>query len=59
MTGPGDQLGDRLRTWRRKRGMTQEQLAYAADVSVGLIGKLEQGERRSARDATARAPHVG
>jgi transcriptional regulator with XRE-family HTH domain len=44
----GDQLG-RLRT---QRGLTQEQLAERAGVSVDVIRKLEQGSRATARIKT-------
>jgi transcriptional regulator with XRE-family HTH domain len=44
----GDQLG-RLRT---QRGLTQEQLAERAGVSVDVIRKLEQGSRSTARTKT-------
>lgn len=42
-------LGDNIRTARRKRRMTQQDLADRAGVSVDLVGKLEQGQRSSAR----------
>ncbi|OPC82129.1 hypothetical protein B4N89_15325 [Embleya scabrispora] len=37
---------------RRRRGLTQEQLAEASGVSLGVIRKLECGDRLSARLAT-------
>lgn len=42
-------IGGRLRALRKEQGLTQEQLAEGAGVSVDLIGKLEQGRRNSAR----------
>jgi len=42
-------IGDRLRKIRTERGLTQEELAGHAGVSVDLIKKLEQGRRQSAR----------
>ncbi|GAA4146252.1 helix-turn-helix domain-containing protein [Actinomadura keratinilytica] len=45
-------IGERLRRARRERGMTREDLARAAGVSVDLISKLEQGRRESARITT-------
>jgi transcriptional regulator with XRE-family HTH domain len=54
MTGQPSGLGDRIRLWRHKRQMTQEQLAYAAEVSVSVVQKVERGERRSVRLDTAR-----
>ena len=47
-----DDLASRLRRSRDERGMTQEQLAEAADLSVATIQKLEQGQRKSASTAT-------
>lgn len=42
-------LGQRLVVARKRRRMSQEQLAAASTVSVGIIRKLEQGQRQSAR----------
>ncbi|WOI58997.1 helix-turn-helix domain-containing protein [Streptomyces fradiae] len=50
---PAD-LGDRLRSVRKRRGMTQQGLARESGVSVSLIRKLEQGERNDARLETVR-----
>ncbi|TJZ94435.1 helix-turn-helix domain-containing protein [Actinacidiphila oryziradicis] len=35
--------GDRLKEARRRRGLTQEALAERANLSVGVIKKLERG----------------
>jgi len=48
-------IGDRLRRLRTERGLTQEELAAAADVSVDLVKKLEQGRRETARLASLAA----
>ncbi|BCY09038.1 hypothetical protein L3i22_041260 [Actinoplanes sp. L3-i22] len=45
----GDTIGERLRRLRGERGLTQEDLAGLASVSVDLVKKLEQGKRESAR----------
>ncbi|WP_131735969.1 helix-turn-helix domain-containing protein [Actinomadura roseirufa] len=42
-------IGARLRSLRKERALTQEQLAEASGVSVDLIGKLERGRRSTAR----------
>lgn len=42
-------IGTNLKRIRKERGLSQEALADAADVSVDLIQKLEQGRRSSAR----------
>ena len=36
---------DVLREYRRKSGMTQEQLAGLANISKGFLGMMETGER--------------
>ena len=38
-------LGVRIRTLRKAAGLTQEQLAEVADVSVNFIGYVERGQR--------------
>ncbi|WP_435279368.1 helix-turn-helix domain-containing protein [Streptomyces sp. 1222.5] len=48
-------IGDRIRSLREFRDLTQEELATRADVSVDTIRKLEQGVRQSARINTLRA----
>ncbi|MEV4173961.1 helix-turn-helix transcriptional regulator [Nonomuraea sp. NPDC049709] len=45
----GSTIGARLRAARKSRGLTQEELAEAADLSRDLIAKLEQDQRKSAR----------
>ncbi|WP_347560447.1 helix-turn-helix domain-containing protein [Streptomyces sp. AcH 505] len=42
-------MGDRIAELRRRRGLTQEELAERADLSVDVIRKLEQGRRKTAR----------
>ncbi|MEU7823330.1 helix-turn-helix domain-containing protein [Catellatospora sp. NPDC049133] len=44
-----DQLGQRIRQARRRRGFAQAELAAQAGVSVDVIRKLEQGRRHTAR----------
>jgi transcriptional regulator with XRE-family HTH domain len=45
-------IGDRIAELRRRFPLTQEELAERAGVSVGVITKLEQNERTSARIPT-------
>ncbi|WP_330468716.1 helix-turn-helix domain-containing protein [Streptomyces longwoodensis] len=47
-------LGERLRETRKRRGLSQRELADLAGVSLSLIRKLEQGERNDTRLETAR-----
>ncbi|EFL25654.1 putative DNA-binding protein [Streptomyces himastatinicus ATCC 53653] len=46
-------IGARLRTIRKRRGLSQRDLAAASDVSLSLIRKLEQGEIADTRMETA------
>lgn len=52
MSDDGHGLGERVARLRRRRGLTQEELAERAEVSVELVRKLEQGRRRSVRLGT-------
>ncbi|MFE0964026.1 MULTISPECIES: helix-turn-helix domain-containing protein [Streptomyces] len=47
-------IGERLRDVRKRRGMSQRDLAERSGVSLSLIRKLEQGERGDTRLETAR-----
>lgn len=47
-------LGDRLRSVRMRRGLTQRELAAASRVSLSLIRKIEQGEIEQTRMETLR-----
>jgi transcriptional regulator with XRE-family HTH domain len=46
-------FGHRLKSARKRRGLTQRELAGLAGVSLSLIRKLEQDERDSVRMETA------
>lgn len=52
MSDDGHGLGERVARLRRRRGLTQEELAERAGVSAELVRKLEQGRRRSVRLGT-------
>lgn len=45
--GDGMTIGERVARLRRKRHITQAELAERAGVSVDLVRKLEQGQRRT------------
>lgn len=47
-------IGDRLREIRKRRGLTQQELAERSGVSLSWIKKLEQGEQQDTRLQTAR-----
>jgi XRE family transcriptional regulator, regulator of sulfur utilization len=38
------ELGAGIREWRIRRRMTQDALAYAADINVNSLGRVERGE---------------
>ncbi|MFD4994735.1 helix-turn-helix domain-containing protein [Streptomyces buecherae] len=46
-------IGQRLQIARKRRGLSQSELAKAADLSVSTVRKLEQGERTDVRLETA------
>ena len=50
----GSTLGGRLAAVRKRRGLTQRELAEASGLSVSLIRKIEQGDYGQVRLATAR-----
>ncbi|TDD95423.1 helix-turn-helix domain-containing protein [Actinomadura rubrisoli] len=47
-------LGERIQAVRKRRGLTQRDLATLSGVSLGLVRKLEQGEREDTRLETLR-----
>ncbi|SEG16870.1 Helix-turn-helix domain-containing protein [Actinacidiphila yanglinensis] len=50
----GTPIGERLREVRKRRGISQRELAQVSGVSLSLIRKLEQGEIKDTRVETAR-----
>lgn len=54
MTEDRNGIGDRVRNARKRRGLSQQELAELSGVSVSLIRKLEQGERTDVRMETLR-----
>ncbi len=52
MTDTAVSIGEQLRSLRGACGLTQEALAERSGISVDLIKKLEQGQRKSARLTT-------
>ncbi len=43
-----------LAFWRKRRGMTQQQLAVAAEIPQGYYSQLEAGKKRGAPDTLKR-----
>lgn len=52
--GDMSDAGKHVKEIRKRRGLTQRELAEAAGVSLSIIRKLEQGERETARLETLR-----
>ena len=50
----GSTLGGRLASVRKRRGLTQKELARTSGVSLSLVRKVEQGDHDSVRLETAR-----
>ncbi|GLW67308.1 hypothetical protein Arub01_55510 [Actinomadura rubrobrunea] len=50
----GTTIGDLVQSVRKRRGLTQRELAELSGVSLSLIRKLEQGEREDTRLETLR-----
>ena len=38
-------IGDRIREVRKSKGLTQEQLAEKADMSVNFLGEIERNQK--------------
>jgi transcriptional regulator with XRE-family HTH domain len=53
------EIGDRLKSVRKRRGLTQQELADQSGVSISLIRKIEQGEKSDVRLETLRKLAVG
>lgn len=61
MPGAANQLGRKLRALRNAFGMTQEQLAEGADISLKHLGEIERGRGNptlATLEALAKALHV-
>ena len=48
------QIGERIRSLRKRNGMTQEQLAEAANLSVPYISHMERGFKRPSLETLVR-----
>lgn len=45
MPGSAKQLGDNVRSARHRLGISQEELAYRAELHRTYVGAIERGER--------------
>ena len=47
-------MGERMQRRRRELGLTQEQLAEAADITPSFVGHLERAEKKPSVETVAR-----
>ncbi len=47
-------LGETIRTFRKKAGLTQERLAEHADLNYKYLGEVERGEKTISVEALSR-----
>ncbi len=48
------QFGTTVRTERKARGLTQQELAFGSDLSLTYIGEIERGQRMVSLDTLER-----
>jgi transcriptional regulator with XRE-family HTH domain len=48
------QFGQMLRAERKTRNLTQQELAFGADLSLTYVGEIERGERMISLDTLLR-----
>jgi transcriptional regulator with XRE-family HTH domain len=41
-----DQLGSRIRQYRKKMGLTQEELAFNSGINISFLGDIERGIKK-------------
>ena len=49
---PGKTIGKRIKALRRKRGLTQEELARRAGMRQGMISRIESGQADEVETST-------
>jgi transcriptional regulator with XRE-family HTH domain len=55
MMKPGKLISARLRSLREAAGLSQQEVAMRADLSMSLVAKLEQGKKADPRASTLMA----
>lgn len=58
MTRITEILGQRIRSYRKSSGLSQERLAELADLHPTYIGQLERGEKNASVETLARISHA-
>jgi transcriptional regulator with XRE-family HTH domain len=48
------QVGKRIRHWRTRRGLTQEELAHRSDLDYSYLNQIENGKRNPSLQAIDR-----
>ena len=46
MGNVSDQLGSRIRQYRKKKGLTQEDLAFDSGINISFLGDIERGVKK-------------
>ncbi|WP_424768066.1 helix-turn-helix domain-containing protein [Paenibacillus sp. sgz302251] len=47
-------IGENIRSLRKKRGLSQEQLALRADINASYMGQVERGEKNPTIDVLSK-----
>lgn len=54
MSDIGVMIGDNIRTLRKAKGLSQEQLALRADINASYMGQVERGEKNPTIDVLSK-----
>ena len=54
MVNINKKLGNKIREYRKKKHMTQEELAYNAELDYSYINQIENGKRNPSMEAVER-----
>ncbi|WP_054028564.1 helix-turn-helix domain-containing protein [Bacillus sp. FJAT-28004] len=54
MSGIAGLVGENIRLLRKKRGLSQEQLALRADINASYMGQVERGEKNPTIDVLSK-----
>jgi len=54
MSNIAKSIGENIRTLRKERGLSQEQLALRADINTSYMGQVERGEKNPTIDVLSK-----
>ncbi|MDQ0110942.1 helix-turn-helix domain-containing protein [Paenibacillus harenae] len=54
MSGISKLIGENIRSHRKRRGLSQEQLALRAEINASYMGQVERGEKNPTIDVLAK-----